>query len=232
MSHSSNSFQGQGSAPRSRTRWGCVPSQPRQCRQEKRGGRGSQLSAPLPSSHPSCKNPGNSPISSCFWTKTLPRAMLLAALQEGEDGDGNADSLHKVSLNPHPQKGPNLGFNIYICLWWSHSAHAWESSTGQQNPAEQESQQCWLCCVLLFAPKGSGLHLNRKLGSDRSRVLGCQSWLLGTREEVVLLEELLLLMTLPIPSVGSYGGISGHCPPSGPSLSGRVLPHFFAGPLF
>lgn len=222
-------------------REGCTPSKPSPCRKEKQ--RQSAEHLPFPP-HPELRESREFSTFSCFWAET-------PSGQGHEDGHGiispsaaGKKGMAPVACNTNPclkslsplihKKGPDLGSPYTSCsggavLPTHGHCSALQSGAWQQRAClQQASQQCQLCRVLLCAPKGSGLHLNRKPGSARPRV-----W--GNRREAVLQELLLLLVSqsLPAPSparavMGGFQSISL----LGSSLSGREHPQFFAESFF
>lgn len=253
MSCSTESFQGQGSAPKRRARRGCFPSKPSRHRQEKQEGRGSRLSTSPSLLAPSCENPRNSPTSSCFWTETLPPASTArmptpppALQQGGRKGMAslpcNTDPLYKVPLNLDPQKGPDLGL-----IYTSRSGGAvlptavallcsQESSTRPTEPSHgRNPSNAGYAVSSSLPPKGQVSIKTRSRDQPGPRHSPFKPQLPGRRGETGLQElPLLVAPSLPAPSPAQAvtGGFQDALPLGTPPLSGRVLPHFIAGSFF
>lgn len=87
-------------------------------------------------------------------------------------GDGTAS----MAYNTNPLfKGTSFGLHLPLQFRWSCPAHPWLCSAGWACLG-QASQQCQLCTGLLCAFKESGLHLNRKPGSECGGVEGRQCY--------------------------------------------------------
>lgn len=237
MSCSTESFQGQGSAPRRRARRGCVPSKPSRHRQEKQESRGSRLSASPSLLAPSCENPRNSPTSSCFWTETLPPASTARmptpppALQRGgRKGMAslpcNTDPLYKVPLNLDPQKGPDLGL-IYTS--WSGGAVlptavallcSQESSTRPAEPSQgRNPSNAGYAVSSSLPPKGQVSIKTRSRDSARPTALALQAPTAGEERGDRAAGAAAARSPVPPhsqPSAGSYGGLPGRSPPWDP----------------